>query len=111
MGLEHEDAQTYSDWGVDYLKYDNCYTDHGSPQSRYYEMATALQSVTAAQVLCLLSVQYLSQKALCCTSFRDRIRYSTRYVSGAEKILPRGRQRSVGTLGGSVRTYGIAGRR
>ena len=55
LGLEHEDVQTYSDWGVDYLKYDNCYTDHGSPQSRYYEMATAIQSLTTAQVQWLLS--------------------------------------------------------
>eukprot|EP01036_Dinobryon_divergens_P024295 gene24294-32731_t len=49
LGLEYEDVKTYADWGVDYLKYDNCYTDHGSPQSRYLEMATAIQTVTAAE--------------------------------------------------------------
>ena len=51
LGLEYEDVKTYASWGVDYLKYDNCYTDHGSPQSRYLEMAAAIQTVTAAEVL------------------------------------------------------------
>lgn len=26
LGFEMEDAQTYADWGIDYLKYDFCYT-------------------------------------------------------------------------------------
>jgi hypothetical protein len=43
LGLEDIDAQSYVEWGVDYLKYDNCYTDHGLPQIRYKEMADALQ--------------------------------------------------------------------
>jgi len=48
LGLESTDAQTYVEWGVDYLKYDNCFTDHGSPQSRYLEMAQALKTASAA---------------------------------------------------------------
>lgn len=29
LGVEDLDAQSYAEWGVDYLKYDNCYQDHG----------------------------------------------------------------------------------
>lgn len=43
LGMEAIDAQSYADWGVDYLKYDNCYKDHGIPQNRYKQMAEALQ--------------------------------------------------------------------
>eukprot|EP01039_Chlorochromonas_danica_P008549 gene8549-9422_t len=45
LGVEAVDAQAYADWGVDYLKYDNCYQDHGVPQSRYSAMANALEGV------------------------------------------------------------------
>eukprot|EP00475_Leptophrys_vorax_P036679 TRINITY_DN623_c0_g1_i1.p2 TRINITY_DN623_c0_g1~~TRINITY_DN623_c0_g1_i1.p2 ORF type:complete len:394 (+),score=119.44 TRINITY_DN623_c0_g1_i1:115-1182(+) len=43
-GLKHEtsDAQTYASWGVDYLKYDNCYNDNLPPQPRYETMRDAL---------------------------------------------------------------------
>jgi len=44
LGMELLDAVTYAAWGVDYLKYDNCYDDHGSPQSRYSAMESALLS-------------------------------------------------------------------
>ena len=33
LGYEEIDAQTYAEWGIDYLKYDNCFTD-GSPQKK-----------------------------------------------------------------------------
>lgn len=44
LGLEEIDAATYASWGVDYLKYDNCFTDHGSPQARYPPMSKALDN-------------------------------------------------------------------
>lgn len=44
LGLESVDVASYVDWGVDYLKYDNCYQDFGTPQHRYTPMATALQA-------------------------------------------------------------------
>lgn len=44
LGMETVDANTYAEWGVDYLKYDNCYTDYGPPLKRYPPMAKALQS-------------------------------------------------------------------
>ena len=44
LGMEESDAAMFASWGVDYLKYDNCYTDHGSPQQRYPSMGQALQS-------------------------------------------------------------------
>lgn len=27
LGYEEVDAQTWADWGVDYLKYDNCFNE------------------------------------------------------------------------------------
>ena len=44
LGLEIYDADTYSSWTVDLLKYDNCYTDHSTPEQRYPRMADALQN-------------------------------------------------------------------
>lgn len=44
LGLEEIDASLYASWGVDYLKYDNCYSSHGSPYARYPPMAKALES-------------------------------------------------------------------
>jgi len=43
-GLYHEeqDAQTYAKWGVDYLKYDNCYNALLPPKFRYPRMRDAL---------------------------------------------------------------------
>lgn len=35
LGYEEIDAQTYAEWGVDYLKYDNCNNDKTSPKIRY----------------------------------------------------------------------------
>jgi alpha-galactosidase len=42
MGFEEIDAKTYSDWDIDYLKYDNCNHDGRSPKERYPPMAKAL---------------------------------------------------------------------
>ncbi|KAF5322055.1 hypothetical protein D9619_001326 [Psilocybe cf. subviscida] len=61
LGNEITDATTFSDWGVDYLKYDNCYipsnwTDAATPQNndwynsnsavRYRQMTNALSKVS-----------------------------------------------------------------
>jgi len=43
IGYEDIDAQTYADWGVDYLKYDNCYhTTTTKYRERYEAMRDAL---------------------------------------------------------------------
>jgi len=39
---EKIDAQQYADWGVDYLKYDNCFVTNDTPQSRFEAMRDAL---------------------------------------------------------------------
>ena len=44
LGLEEADAASYAAWGVDYLKYDNCYQDHGPPVNRYGAMSNALKA-------------------------------------------------------------------
>lgn len=49
LGHEKIDAQTFADWGVDYLKYDNCYNQgqSGAPQisyNRYKVMSDALNA-------------------------------------------------------------------
>ena len=42
LGYEEIDAQTYAEWGIDYLKYDNCFTDGSPPEKRYPIMRDAL---------------------------------------------------------------------
>ncbi|GLZ33631.1 alpha-galactosidase [Lentzea sp. NBRC 105346] len=44
-GLDHEeiDAQTFADWGVDYLKYDNCNNENRPFLERYTKMRDALR--------------------------------------------------------------------
>eukprot|EP01027_Heterolobosea_sp_BB2_P009793 GEZU01014408.1.p1 GENE.GEZU01014408.1~~GEZU01014408.1.p1 ORF type:complete len:320 (-),score=103.28 GEZU01014408.1:108-1067(-) len=44
LGYEKNDANTYASWGVDYLKYDNCYNDNISPKVRYPIMRDALNA-------------------------------------------------------------------
>ena len=42
LGYEENDANTYAQWKVDYLKYDNCNNDFIPPQTRYPAMQKAL---------------------------------------------------------------------
>jgi len=42
LGYEEIDAQTFADWGVDYLKYDNCHNEGISSVERYTKMRDAL---------------------------------------------------------------------
>lgn len=42
LGYEKEDADSYAEWGVDYLKYDNCFDTGTSPKVRYPPMRDAL---------------------------------------------------------------------
>jgi alpha-galactosidase len=42
LGHEEQDAQTYADWGIDYLKYDWC-SGQGDQQSAYWKMGEALK--------------------------------------------------------------------
>ena len=44
MGYETKDANTYANWTVDYLKYDNCNTDGSIPEKRYPVMRDALNA-------------------------------------------------------------------
>lgn len=48
FGHEEQDARTYADWGIDYLKYDWCsartvYSTPGEMQAAYLKMGAALQ--------------------------------------------------------------------
>ena len=42
LGYEEIDANTYAKWGVDYLKYDNCYNNGSKSLGRYEKMRDAL---------------------------------------------------------------------
>jgi len=42
LGFEDVDAETYANWGVDYLKYDNCNDNGTKPEARYPVMRDAL---------------------------------------------------------------------
>ncbi|MCJ1350814.1 MAG: hypothetical protein MMC33_000795 [Icmadophila ericetorum] len=49
LGRETQDAKTFADWGIDYLKYDNCYNEGQSGTSlitynRYNAMSKALNA-------------------------------------------------------------------
>ncbi|XP_022777364.1 alpha-galactosidase-like [Durio zibethinus] len=43
LGHEYQDARTFAEWGVDYLKYDNCYHDGSKNRKRYAVMSRALR--------------------------------------------------------------------
>ena len=43
LGYEKIDAKTYAEWGVDYLKYDNCYNKNITAKKRYTKMRNALK--------------------------------------------------------------------
>jgi alpha-galactosidase len=53
--LDHEaaDARSFAAWGVDYLKYDNCYDDGRPAAERYEAMAEALRATSRPIVLSL----------------------------------------------------------
>lgn len=42
-GREFQDAKRYAEWGVDYLKYDWCFTDGLKAEGAYLTMSTALK--------------------------------------------------------------------
>jgi len=42
LGFEEIDAQTFADWGIDYLKYDNCHNQGVPAIERYTKMRDAL---------------------------------------------------------------------
>lgn len=44
LGHEYQDAIMYAHWGVDYLKYDWCYTDNINPKGAYKLMSNALRA-------------------------------------------------------------------
>jgi alpha-galactosidase len=43
-GHEEEDARTYAEWGVDYLKYDWCHTEGQDARDAYARMSRALRA-------------------------------------------------------------------
>ncbi|MEW2295145.1 NPCBM/NEW2 domain-containing protein [Streptomyces sp. NPDC006743] len=47
LGHEYSDARQFADWGVDYLKYDNCNNQGVDAQQRYRTMHDALEQATA----------------------------------------------------------------
>ncbi|MFI6937891.1 NPCBM/NEW2 domain-containing protein [Streptomyces sp. NPDC050418] len=44
LGHEESDAQQFADWGVDYLKYDNCNNQGVDAKQRYIKMRDALRA-------------------------------------------------------------------
>lgn len=44
LGHEYQDAYMYAHWGVDYLKYDWCYTTNINPKGAYKLMSDALRA-------------------------------------------------------------------
>ncbi|WP_329459083.1 NPCBM/NEW2 domain-containing protein [Streptomyces sp. NBC_01497] len=48
LGHEGTDAQTFADWGVDYLKYDNCNNNSDGSRADYVKRYTAMRDALAA---------------------------------------------------------------
>jgi alpha-galactosidase len=48
LGHEQVDAQTFADWGVDYLKYDNCNNAGSSTKEQYIQRYSAMRDALAA---------------------------------------------------------------
>jgi alpha-galactosidase len=44
LGYETKDAEVYAEWGVDYLKYDNCFNEGVAATVRYGAMSDALMA-------------------------------------------------------------------
>ncbi|KAB5591401.1 hypothetical protein CTheo_5155 [Ceratobasidium theobromae] len=49
LGYEEIDAKAYAEWGIDYLKYDNCYNEgrHGTPEVSYERYAAMSRALNA----------------------------------------------------------------
>ncbi len=52
-GFEKKDADTYAEWGVDYVKYDWCNTANQTPESSYKKMSKALQATGRPIILAI----------------------------------------------------------
>jgi alpha-galactosidase len=50
-GFEYQDAQTYASWGVDYLKYDWCFTEGLKAEGAYKTITAALRKAGRPMVL------------------------------------------------------------
>jgi alpha-galactosidase len=48
LGKEKLDAQTWADWGVDYVKYDNCYNQSDGSQADFVRRYTAMREAIDA---------------------------------------------------------------
>ena len=48
LGHEKVDAQTFADWGVDYLKYDNCNNAGSTTKQQYIDRYAAMRDALAA---------------------------------------------------------------
>ncbi|MFC4327945.1 NPCBM/NEW2 domain-containing protein [Streptomyces andamanensis] len=48
LGHEYSDARQFAEWGIDYLKYDNCNNQGVDARQRYTTMRDALKEATAA---------------------------------------------------------------
>ncbi|MEW2521998.1 NPCBM/NEW2 domain-containing protein [Actinacidiphila alni] len=48
LGHETTDAQTFADWGIDYLKYDNCNNNSDGTREDYVRRYTAMRDALAA---------------------------------------------------------------
>ena len=46
-GHEAQDARTFASWGVDYLKYDNCYNQSDGTQAEYVKRYAAMRDALA----------------------------------------------------------------
>jgi alpha-galactosidase len=48
LGHEQQDARSFASWGVDYLKYDNCYNNGSTTTQQYIDRYTTMRDALAA---------------------------------------------------------------
>ncbi|HXR71468.1 glycoside hydrolase family 27 protein, partial [Actinocrinis sp.] len=60
LGHESQDAKLFASWKVDYLKYDNCYNQGVSAQTRYTTMRNALQATGRPMVYSICEIGFSS---------------------------------------------------
>ncbi len=65
LGYETQDADQYAAWGVDYLKYDDCYNENIPDIIRYTTMGKALNAtgIFLLFVIVLFNAKYLILRA------------------------------------------------
>ncbi|KAF9622931.1 hypothetical protein IFM89_035164 [Coptis chinensis] len=112
LGHEEQDAKTFTSWGIDYLKYDNCFTDGSKPIVRYPVMTRALMkaggSIFFSVCECIIfDVLLLTSKAplLIGCDVRNMTKETLEIIGNKEVIAINQARDPEGTISGESDSY------